>query len=148
MERLIGLLQKMLGMKKNAPGEILFVYGSLKKGFMNHERFGLHNQKFLGSGEIPCYRMYSLRAYPCVVFTADARDRITCEIYEVDRNTMDRIRYIEHGAGYKEQIIATPRRGVCNGRAGSIFVYDRKPEHARIVESGVWQQSDQTLYFR
>lgn len=132
-----GILSKLFAHKERR--EILFVYGTLRKGFMNHERFEMNKQKFLGSTFVPYYKLYGIdECIPCIVFTNKISDSVFCEMYEVDVETMDFIRSIEKRAGYREAVIMTAKKTPCKGRCGSIFVYDEVPKNARPIPNGVW----------
>ena len=69
---------------------IIFVYGTLMKGMINHEY--LSNSKFLGNKEVDGYKMYYLVGRPGVV-----RDKgiVKGELYEIDENTLRKIDMLE-----------------------------------------------------
>ena len=113
--------------------EIIFVYGSLRKGFYNYKSCGLDKAKFLGEGFISGFKMFSLGSYPCVVKSNDDNDVIFGEIYEVDDVT--KIRNMELGAGYFEEEI------IINGIKAKIYVFNENKLHKKIlVEGGIWKK--------
>jgi gamma-glutamylcyclotransferase (GGCT)/AIG2-like uncharacterized protein YtfP len=77
----------------------ILVYGSLKKGYWNHERFALGeplNERIVVEG----YKLVDLGAYPAAV-PSKHTDTIVCECYVVDDRTFQRMNWMEQGAGYK-----------------------------------------------
>ena len=81
--------------------ELLFVYGTLKRGFGNH--YYLKDAIFLGRGRTKeRYAMYEL-SIPYVV--KDERvSHIVGEVYEVGRDTLKRIDMLEgHPFAYKRE---------------------------------------------
>lgn len=81
---------------------ILFVYGSLKKGFYNHERFGFDKIPFIGKCELKGYELFSLGHYPGMVPTNSESDVVKGELYDINDASpefifLDRI---ERGAGF------------------------------------------------
>jgi gamma-glutamylaminecyclotransferase len=86
----------------------LFVYGSLKRGFGNHEL--LKNSKFLGAYDTSDanYQMFSFGGFPGVI-ALDEQDRhhyILGELYEVDDATLARVDMLEgNGHFYTRKII-------------------------------------------
>lgn len=86
----------------------LFVYGSLKQGFGNHEL--LENSKYLGSYDTSDanYLMISLGSYPGVI-ELDGQDNhhyILGEVYEVDDITLAMIDRLEgNGQFYTRKIV-------------------------------------------
>ncbi len=70
----------------------IFVYGTLRRTDVRNSV--LDNSKFLGSYKsIPKYTMYSLGAFPCIVF--GCKTSIIGELYEVDDYTLSRLDLIE-----------------------------------------------------
>ena len=77
------------------PRQMVFVYGSLKRGFGNH--YFLHNAKFCGITETvdSAFRMHSMGAFPAVTETSEKGYHITGELYEVDADTMRELDKLE-----------------------------------------------------
>ena len=86
----------------------LFVYGSLKQGFGNHDF--LESSKYLGTYDTSDanYRMISMGSYPGVV-ELDGQDEhcyILGELYEVDDDTLARVDRLEgNGSFYTRKIV-------------------------------------------
>ena len=73
--------------------EYVFVYGSLRKGFWNHEAY-LKNSKFIGKGKTKeKYAMYA-DIIPYVVEN-EKISHIVGEVYEIDKETLKRIDCLE-----------------------------------------------------
>ncbi|NPA62821.1 MAG: gamma-glutamylcyclotransferase [Methanococci archaeon] len=81
--------------------EYVFVYGSLRKGFWNHEPY-LKNSKFIGKGRTKeKYAMYA-DIIPYVVEN-EKISHIVGEVYEVDEETLKRIDRLEGHPDYYER---------------------------------------------
>jgi gamma-glutamylcyclotransferase (GGCT)/AIG2-like uncharacterized protein YtfP len=117
----------------------VLVYGSLKKGFGNHDAF-LSTATLLGTTKIPG-KMYSLGAYPGV--RLDEPGEIHCEVYSVDSKTLQRLDQLEGfrtvgGSNFYDRI---PVRFTMEGESqvGDVYeinkhyINDKKP-----VPSGNW----------
>ena len=100
------------------------VYGSLKKGFWNHDRF-LSNEKYLGSDTVKGKMQMSFGGYP-YLFEGDGLD-YPIEIYEVSEDIYYGIRGMELGAGYYEKSISTKYGGVTIFYASLSFYKEDKP---------------------
>lgn len=83
----------------------VFVYGSLKQGFGNHEHF-LADQTFLGERKTADkeYLMLSYGAYPASIRVDSDGYAISGELYEVDNVTLSRLDRLEgNGLFYKRE---------------------------------------------
>ncbi len=83
----------------------VFVYGSLKLGFWNNERF-LSNSDYLGDSETAehCYDMVSFTSFPGVV--EGGKYGICGEVYEVDDYTLARLDLLEgNGHFYVRKLV-------------------------------------------
>lgn len=84
---------------------VVFVYGSLKRGFGNH-RF-LEGTEFLGAASTSnyVYRMHSLGPFPAVVENGDYA--VSGELYKVDGVTMERLDMLEgNGSLYTRKLVS------------------------------------------
>ena len=74
---------------------LVFVYGSLKKGFSNHPV--IENSKFLGNTETVDrnFRMFSLNYFPTVAETEGEDFTIIGELYDVDTKTLQDLDRLE-----------------------------------------------------
>lgn len=79
----------------NAKMHLVFVYGSLKKGFSNHSV--IENSKFLGNTETVDrkFRMFSLSYFPTVAETDGEDFTIIGELYDVDTKTLQDLDRLE-----------------------------------------------------
>jgi len=87
----------------------VFVYGSLKRGFGNHDL--LAKSKFHGSLNTAedCYHMNSLGAFPAVTTVSDDCENgysISGELYTVDSATLRKLDQLEgNGSFYTRQLV-------------------------------------------
>ena len=84
----------------NEPLQLVFVYGTLKRGHQRNHLFA--NQTFVGPATTAAnYRMYDLGDYPGLIeLGPGAGDRIQGEIYQVDPNCLrqlDKIEAVDQG---------------------------------------------------
>lgn len=108
------------------------VYGTLRKGHYNHDRFPMQFQTGIKNPvQIEGYKLYDLGPYPCVVYTGNPEDVTTFEIYQVTQRTKDIIDAMEFGAGYDEK-----RQPITNEVMASIYVFENTPSRATHIESG------------
>jgi gamma-glutamylcyclotransferase (GGCT)/AIG2-like uncharacterized protein YtfP len=119
------------------PKKLVACFGTLKKGFYNHEMLG--NAKFMGSVDVKGV-MYLHGTYPRLYhaikddphFGFDKERHHTAEIYYVEYPLYEDILYMERGAGYVEETIDTG-----DGKA-SIFFNPHEvfsPDYDKWIES-------------
>jgi gamma-glutamylcyclotransferase (GGCT)/AIG2-like uncharacterized protein YtfP len=88
---------------KDAATRIVFVYGTLKRGFYNNE-YWFADAKFLGDDKISGYVMLNLGPYPAIakIDLAEAREHfgVTGELWEVPEDAYLGVKRMEEGAGY------------------------------------------------
>lgn len=114
------------------------VYGSLRKGEYNFERFveayGTTNIKVLSEGVvIEGYNLYNLGPYPAIT---KGDNNLTIDVLSVSENVYNSIRAMELGAGYNEESIKIPRYN-------DVKIYTFKEgsfPKERLVESGNWSE--------
>lgn len=82
--------------------KIIGVYGSLKKGCYNYERFGLNSAKYLGQSTLTGPMYLIAGQYPALFPATDTSlDSVhPIEIYEVSDRLFDILDSMERGAGY------------------------------------------------
>ena len=120
--------------------ELVFVYGTLKKGFGNHRL--LENAHCLGEAYLPRVIMLDLGAYPAII--AGGKKEVTGEVYQVDAETLARLDRLEgHPSFYeRRQVKVFPLlQGVDHWLAWAYFLSARSQEsYHRLsrVESGIW----------
>jgi gamma-glutamylcyclotransferase (GGCT)/AIG2-like uncharacterized protein YtfP len=130
--------------------KFMLVYGSLREGQYNYERFnrlfpgGLKklNEVVLGG-----YKMYSLynNAYPCCIFTGESSQEVTFDLMEVSPECYEQIDGMEKGAGYEAHTID---QWVLNSFRvkqlvkATVYLFndeeDDLDKHFEVVESGNW----------
>ena len=112
---------------------LVFVYGSLKKGFRNHSYF-LEENKLLGSHiTAPKFTMVSLGGFPGVLKGGETP--ISGEIYEINEGDLQRLDRLEgHPTFYCREQISTPY--------GDSWIYFLQGRHGDTnkVESGIWEE--------
>lgn len=85
---------------------LVFVYGSLKRGFSNHSI--IENSKFLGNTETVNrnFRMFSLSYFPTVAETEGDDFTIVGELYDVDSKTLEALDSLEgNGHLYNRKLV-------------------------------------------
>jgi gamma-glutamylcyclotransferase (GGCT)/AIG2-like uncharacterized protein YtfP len=106
----------------------LYVYGSLRKGGYNFDRFkNGNNLNYIKTEVIKGWSLYSFGSYPAII---PGENSLTVDIVEADKDTYRNIVNMELGANYKIDTV--------NGYP--IFVYnDNKIDKYRpLVYSGDW----------
>ena len=111
----------------------VFVYGTLKKGFPNHDR---HMTRATLVGTFRTRERYRLvlngdRFSPCLMAGAGQGHRVVGEVYTVDAAglaEMDRLERIDRPDGYRRhRILVDPIDGAATG-SRDVFVYLKNPE--------------------
>lgn len=119
---------------------IVYVYGSLRKGCHNHDRF-MCRAKYLNTSTISYFQLYKLcSSYPTAVQTKCSTDKIVVEAYEVNDESLKELDRLEGhpNSGVLERIEILDD----NGQVG--FVYCCTPKEAlylnknKIISSGDW----------
>ena len=111
---------------------LVFVYGTLKKGFPNHDRH-MASARLLGTYRTRNrYRLIlnGERLSPCMIAGKNAGYRVIGEVYEVDRtglSRMDRLERINCADGYRRYRIMVDRFGGPHSDALEAFVYLKDP---------------------
>ncbi len=117
---------------------IMALYGSLRNGLYNCQRFGLQNKsEFLGITKVRGYALYPLGPYPGIYpseesfVVAEVRRFSGKEQLEVAKS----IDYMELFGGYHREYVNLEIED--QKIRGFIYVYDEKPETEKI-EHGDW----------
>lgn len=129
---------------------LIFVYGSLKKGFSNHSLISPFKQVAKGTIQ---GRMYSLGAFPAIVLSDNPEELVHGEIYDV--NTEYGLKTIDSLEGYNPDrkdnhfYLRVPTK--CKTNTGEIIevnVYCFAPEEESKslnlrtkVDDGIWKQN-------
>jgi len=125
--------------------ELLFVYGTLKKGFYNESTIRASNGVLLGEFEtIQPYGLYSIGAYPAAWH--EGKDNIRGEVY-----TVADLRRTDWLEGYPDQYtrVKTKVRSRNNTKftvdAWMYFlnpVFNDKPPQTNLISGGEWKSED------
>lgn len=120
--------------------KLIFVYGTLKKGFSNHRVMG--ESTLLGEATITGFDMLSLGGFPALV---KGKSEIKGEVYEVNQeNTLRGIYRLEGYTGnrnstgnwYETADVDTPF-----GEAELFYMKDGSRYNDRpIIQDGVWRR--------
>ena len=111
--------------------ELVFVYGTLKKGFCNHHVLG-DGKAFVSSYYLGNYKMYDLGGFPCISYSPGSRAR--GELWMVDKDQMERIDGLEGYPSFYD-------RKKVNTLKGEAHVYFFPiPPNAPVVPNGVWMK--------
>lgn len=111
----------------------VFVYGTLKKGFPNHDRY-MSQTRLVGTFRTrDRYRLVlnGDRYSPCMIAGAGQGRHVVGEVYEVDRSGlawMDRLERVDRPDGYKRHRIRVDRVDGPPSEACEALVYLKAPE--------------------
>lgn len=109
---------------------IVFVYGSLRKGFGNHPL--LERSKYLGEHFTEDeYTMYSMGAFPVVA--EGGGSHIFGEVYEVDDNVFSALDRLEGYPDFYNRKQIRTEWGLA-----WMYYHVEAPAHLPVVESGNW----------
>lgn len=103
--------------------DILFVYGSLRRGDYNHDRTSLYNATYLGTDTLSGLYMRHNGGYPAVFPTDEVNSKVVVDVYDVSGYDMTWIDMMEHGAGYDKIEMTSD-----SGRRGSVYIMGRDRE--------------------
>lgn len=114
---------------------LVAVYGTLKKGEANHERF-LSGREPVYRGDVHApYLMYDNGSYPMLV-PAEENRAIFVEIYDVDEATLRALDALEEPYDYRRETIRIGELG----RDVGIYVHREPPPPGfRLAGSSEWK---------
>jgi gamma-glutamylcyclotransferase (GGCT)/AIG2-like uncharacterized protein YtfP len=111
----------------------VFVYGSLKRGFSNHQL--MKSSKFICETYTKKrYAMVDLHAFPGILKDRDVSN-IHGEVYDVDDHTLEQLDIFE-GKWYERGIVE-----LNSGFSAQIYFLKNAAiniEHSKIIETGIW----------
>ncbi|MCB1865199.1 MAG: gamma-glutamylcyclotransferase [Chromatiales bacterium] len=118
---------------RRAPWRV-FVYGTLRSGDYNHALLGTARR--LGTCRTAArYTLHDFGAWPGL--RVGGRDRITGEVYAVDRATLARLDRLEQvPRRYRRALLSTPW--------GQAFVYLTRDRRGPRIANGDWMQHRNT----
>jgi len=124
--------------------ELVFVYGTLKRGFSNHGI--LENSKYLGTTETVSrsFMMYPLfGSFPGVTICLDDGFAIMGELYEVDSQTLNELDKLENnGKFYTRRLVSVYRKP---GETVKAWMY-LLPYDDKIIENNIVYRLDRYVY--
>lgn len=115
----------------------MFVYGSLKEGFLNHNLIGEVSQnKKMGKGFVRGFKLYALHIIPALKKSGNKDDRVLVEKYNLIEPCFDMIDEMEKRAGYIPVEV-----GDNEGVKGTIYVYQGKVKEEKYIKNGIWSKN-------
>ena len=111
----------------------LFIYGTLKKGFPNHDHY-MQSARNLGKYQtIEKYPLvlYGERYVPCMLNCPGDGHQVEGELYEVDDeclNRIDALERIQESDGYRRSVIRVKSNERSNQEIKKAFAYLMPPE--------------------
>jgi len=110
---------------------VLFVYGTLKRGFKNHRHIA--DQRFVCEARTaPGYRLYNLGDYPGLVVEATDTLGVTGELWEVDADSLARLDEFEGVAEGLYRRVRVELDGSSHQDHADTYLYARGPGQNRI----------------
>lgn len=112
---------------------LVFVYGSLKKGFHNHHL--LEKSRFLCENSLAGYLMISLGAFPGIIPNPGQFTPVYGEVYEVDEKTLKALDRLEgHPHMYERTLVK-----LNYGEEAWVYVYKHADtKFSKTVPTGCW----------
>lgn len=124
------------------PGDLCFVYGSLKRGHFNN--ILLENAEYVGEGTLPFAVLYDLGAFPGLRLTENREDSVRGELFRIDSD--DTSRSLDQLEGHPDFYRREVREvSVVNGDDISfhsawvyVFQTDMSDYPDRVLKDGTW----------
>ncbi|HXP84437.1 MAG TPA: gamma-glutamylcyclotransferase family protein [Bryobacteraceae bacterium] len=128
-----------MGLSRGANPSRLFVYGTLRRGFVNpYARYLAEHAAWLGAARL-AGRLYDLGRYPGLRRSSGPRDWVTGELYRL-RETPALLKVLDEYEGRDfQRVVAIARRA---GRPSvKTWVYEYRPRvsETRRIVSGDWR---------
>lgn len=115
----------------------MFVYGSLKEGFLNHHLIGeIPLNKKMGKGFVRGFKLYALHIIPALKKSGDKDDRVLIEKYNLIEPCFEMIDEMEKRAGYIP-VEVEDNEGV----KGTIYVFQGEVKQENHIPRGVWSKN-------
>ena len=122
----------------------VFVYGTLKRGYGNHELLSRHNAEFIGNAALPNHNMKSLGAFPAIYRTAAGYPPISGELFWVSAECLKALDILE---GVEGGLYSREKEFILG--VGDVFVYVQpypKEEVWKCVTNNIWLGSETKTY--
>lgn len=116
------------------PPILVFVYGSLKRGFYNHK---MMKGEFVGEASLPGAKLYSLGPCPGVKLDQDPDQVVQGEVFNVTPGQLQSLDWFEGHPNHYRRILVT----TTDGQQVFVYEYQYPIEPARFVESGLWLEA-------
>ena len=119
---------------------LLFVYGSLKRGYPLHWWLNVLQAEYLGEHELANYGLYRLSA-PDAWFPAMRKEygaKVKGELYEISNGVIPVLAQVEGPAYMAEHVDIVDVDGETLPVVAFIWVWGL-PKGSKIIESGVWE---------
>ena len=116
--------------------ELVAVYGTLLRGFENHERAGMGEFTFRGECVIPG-QLYDLGPYPGLKF--DDEGEVGGELYAVPPDALTRLDRFEGATGPDPLYVRRARQLLDPSVEAWVYEYAGDVEETNRVESGDWR---------
>ncbi len=116
----------------------IFIYGTLKRGYPNHNQY-LKKQKYLGRYRtVDCYPLVIANKWfaPVLIDEAGIGKHVIGELYRVNNEKLvelDRLEHTNHVLGYKR--IEIEIQNIENGEVVQSFTYTKKRKHVSEISS-------------
>ena len=116
-----------------AASELVFVYGSLRRGMANHRQ--LAGATWLGDGEVQGLTLYDLGPFPMAVNQGDPQARLQGELYAVSTAALEPLDRFEG----VPRLYQRQRWLLSDGRAAWVYVGQaRQVRHVPMLPAGLW----------
>ena len=125
---------KISGDSDAAAHELVFVYGSLRRGMVNHRH--LAGATGLGDAEIQGLTLYDLGPFPMAVDQGDPQARLQGELYAMSAAALEALDRFEG----VPRLYQRQRWPLSNGRAAWVYVgRERQVRHVPVLPAGLWR---------
>lgn len=119
---------------------VLFVYGTLKKGFSAHRILKQSPAAFLGDAKTkPEYHLYDVGSFPGLITDPSSEGGVYGELYQVPEaafKNLDRYECTSTGLFRREEI------ELDDGTKAYAYIFNSNIENAIKIDEGVWTHMD------
>lgn len=114
----------------------IFVYGSLRRGEFNHDRFKGFGDTLIATGTVAGALLKNLGPYPAIIASSNDLDRVVGEVYEIPDDLAEVIDRFERDAGFEARpvtVVASTSLGT--GPSTSLGTGDESGEVPTRIEA-------------